>query len=174
LGNLTPESIAPPQKLTTEHDLVNFCCGVASLDDWLKKRALANEMADASRTYVVCAKDRVVGYYALAVGSIEREIVTSQIKRNMPNPVPVMILARLAVDLNWTGKGIGRGLLRDAILRTLQAGDLAGIKAILVHALSEEAKTFYQNAGFKPSPIEPLTMMLSLKEAKELLSGKMA
>lgn len=171
MGSLTPApeslgELTPPQKLSEKHEVDNFCCGEASLDEWLKKRALANEIADASRTYVVCVGNQVVGYYALAVGSVEREIATSLIKRNMPNPIPVMILARLAVDCSWKGKGIGRGLLRDAILRTWQASHLAGIKAILVHALSEEAKAFYLKAGFKASPVEPLTLMISLKEVK--------
>lgn len=174
MGNVNSDSKLqrkplPPQKLTDKHNTEDFCCGVEVLDDWLKKRALRNETIDASRTYVVCLDNKVIGYYALAVGSVRRELGISQVRRNMPDPVPVMILARLAVDLNWRGKGIGFGLLRDAIMRTVQAADLAGIKAILVHALTEQAKEFYEKAGFRVSPVEPLTLMITVKEARSIL-----
>lgn len=170
-NNKYNQKINPPEKLTTKHDVADFFCGEATLDDWLKNKALKNETGDASRTYVVCVDEKVIGYYALAVGSVAREVVTKQIQRNTPDTLPVMILARLAVDHNWNGLGIGRGLLRDAILRTLQASNLAGIKAIIVHAISQEAKTFYEKAGFKPSPLEPLTLMISLKEARISMSS---
>jgi predicted N-acetyltransferase YhbS len=143
---------------------------VEVLDDWLKKRALQNEASDAARTYVVCVSNRVVGYYALATGSVNHETAIGRVKRNMPNPVPVMVLARLAIDQGWQGKGLGRGLLRDAILRTLQASEIAGIKAILVHAISDEAKAFHEKFGFQASLVEPMTLMVTLKDVQANLS----
>lgn len=160
------ERILPPEKLNETHSIEDFCCGKEKLDTWLKERALKNEMTDASRTYVVCVGNKVIGYYTLATGSVDHKVAISSMKRNMPNPIPVMLLGRLAVDQTWQGKGIGPALLRDAILRTLQAADIAGIKAILVHAISEEAKEFYESAGFHPSPVEEMTLMITLKEVK--------
>ncbi|MGI0489787.1 GNAT family N-acetyltransferase [Pantanalinema rosaneae CENA516] len=161
-----------PEKLANHHNTADFCSGVKVLDKWLKNRALANEAADATRTYVVCSGDRVVGYYALATGAVSHETAIGRVRRNMPDPVPVMVLARLAVDQNWQGKGVGRGLLRDAILRTLQAAEIAGIKAILVHAISQEAKAFYEQFGFQPSPIATMTLMLTLKEIRATFSDQ--
>lgn len=171
------EAAAPlrsPEKLADHHNTADFCSGVKVLDNWLKNRALANEAADATRTYVVCSGDRVVGYYALATGAVSHETAIGRVRRNMPDPVPVMVLARLAVDQNWQGKGVGRGLLRDAILRTLQAAEIAGIKAILVHAISQEAKAFYEQFGFQPSPIAAMTLMLTLKEIRATFSDQSA
>ena len=164
------ETLQPPVKLSAQNNVEDFCSGVEVLDDWLKKRALQNEASGAARTYAVCVGNRVVGYYALATGAINHEKATGRVKRNMPNPVPVMVLARLAVDQSWQGKGVGRGLLRDALLRTVQAAEIAGIKAVLVHAISEEAKAFYENFGFQASPVEPMTLMLTLKDVKSVLS----
>lgn len=161
--------IRPPEKIRHDHDVSSFTSGESSLDDWLKQRAHANEASGASRTYVVCVRNRVVGYYALATGSAGQNIVTGAIRRNMPRPVPVMILGRLAVDREFQGRGVGRGLLRDAIFRTLQAADIVGIRAILVHVLSDQAKQFYERQGFSQSPTHPLMLMISLREAKNLL-----
>jgi GNAT superfamily N-acetyltransferase len=127
---------------------------------------LKNEKNGTSRTYVVCHNDKVIGYYCLAVGALAKEDAIGKIKRNMPSPIPVMVLGRLAVDAAWQGKGIGKGLLRDAILRTLQVAEIAGIRAILVHALSEGAERFYLNNGFHPSPINPRTLAITLDEIK--------
>jgi predicted N-acetyltransferase YhbS len=172
----TPESegtLQPPEKLTDQHNIEDFCSGVGTLDDWLKKRALQNEASDATRTYVVCTGSRVVAYYALAVGAVNHESAIGRVKQNMPNPVPVMLLARLAVDQTWQKKGLGRGLLRDAILRTLQAAEIAGIKAILVHAISEEAKAFYEKFGFQTSlEGEPMTLMVTLKDAQNACNSQ--
>lgn len=154
--------------LTVEHNLVAFSCGEPSLDSWLCQRALKNEAMGASRTYVVCAglgsagEADVVGYYSLAVGSIEHQFTPGAIKRNMPQPIPVMLLARLAVDQHYAGHGIGTGMLQDALLRTLQAADIAGIRAMLVHALSDKAASFYRERGFVPSPFNPLVLFLAL------------
>ena len=164
--------ITAPQKLSPNHDLSQFQCGEPTLDDWLKKRALLNEESGASRTYVVCIENRVIGYYALAVGAVTHADAPGRIRRNMPDPVPVMVLGRLAVDQTEQGRAIGRGLLRDAVLRTLQAADIAGIRAILVHAISETAKQFYLKAGFIPSPVSPMTLMITLEEAARSLSEK--
>ena len=157
------ERITAPAAITAAHDLENFYCGEPSLDMWLRSKALKNE-GKASRTYVVCQGNRVVGFYSLAVGSVAHEFSPGNIKRNMPNPVPVMILGRLAVDQSAQGKGIGKALVRDAILRTIQAASIAGIRAILVHALHDRAATFYQECGFRASPVSPLTFMLRLED----------
>lgn len=163
------DAISPPQKLSTHHDFSQFHCGEPALDDWLRRRALQNEESGASRTYVVCLENRVVGYYALAVGALAHERAPGRIRRNMPDPVPVMVLGRLAVDQTIQGQNIGRGLLRDAVLRTLQAAEIAGIRAILVHAISEGAKRFYLRAGFVCSPLDPMTLMITVAEAARSL-----
>lgn len=167
----SPGQISAPQKLSEEHDLSQFECGEVALDDWLGRRVLQNEESGASRTYVVCTENRVVGYYALAVGAVSHAEAPGRVRRNMPDPVPVMMLGRLAVDQTVQGHDIGRALLRDAILRTLQAADIAGIRAILVHAISERAKQFYMKWGFIPSPADPMMLMITLAEATHSLSG---
>jgi len=136
----------------------------------LKKRALANEETGASRTYVVCAGGRVVGYYALASGGVAQVQAPGRVRRNMPNPLPVMIVGRLAVDRTWQGRSVGRSLLRDAVMRTVQAAKIGGIRAILVHAISEDAKRFYERYGFQSSPIDPMTLMITVAGAKKALS----
>lgn len=115
---------------------------------------------------------RVVGYYALADGAIAPQRATGRVRRNMPDPIPIMLIGRLAVDRAYQGRGLGAGLRRDAILRTLQAADIGGIRAVLVHALSEEARRFYARCGFTASPLEPMTLMITVAEAQRLLSGK--
>jgi len=164
--------ISVPQKLSPDHDLSHFHCGEPILDDWLRRRALANEESGASRTYVVCEGNRVVGYYALAAGAVSHAGAPGRVRRNMPDPVPVMVLGRLAVDESLQGQDIGRGLLRDAVLRVVQAADIAGVRAILVHAISERAKQFYEKQGFIPSPLDPLTLMTTIAEAVQALSGE--
>jgi GNAT superfamily N-acetyltransferase len=165
------EGIGAPEHLTPAHDLEAFDSGVPALDDWLKRRALANEEAGGSRTYVVSAGGRVVGYNALATGAVAQEAATGRVRRNMPDPVPVMVLARLAVDRACQERGLGAGLLRDAILRILQAAQFGGIRAILVHAISEEAKRFYERHGFVESPVDPMTLMITVADAKRALGG---
>ncbi|MBG3876207.1 GNAT family N-acetyltransferase [Desulfovibrio oxamicus] len=169
--------IAAPEPLGPRHDLVLFCSGEPALDDWLRTRAARNE-GKATRTYVACLHEkggqveqgtRVVGFYSLAVGSVAHEIAPGSIRRNMPDPVPVMILARLAVDQGMQGRGIGRALVRDALLRTAQAAGIAGIRAILVHALHERAATFYAGCGFHPSSVSPLTLLLRMEEVQQYL-----
>ncbi|HXP87251.1 MAG TPA: GNAT family N-acetyltransferase [Bryobacteraceae bacterium] len=161
-----------PEKLSAQHELSDFDSGEPVLDDWLRRRAAQNEAAGASRTYIVCAGKKVAGYYSLAVGAAAHAGSPGRVKRNMPDPIPVMILARLAVDKSFQGQGVGAGLLRDAIFRTVQAGEIAGIRALLVHAISERAKRFYEGYGFIPSPMDPLTLMITLAEAQKLLGGE--
>jgi GNAT superfamily N-acetyltransferase len=158
-----------PEPLGAAHELVSFDCGEPELDTWLKRRALPNEVAGASRTYVVCDSDRAIGFYSLATGAIMRARATGSVRRNMPDPIPVMIIGRMAVDRAWQGRGIGRAMLQDAIKRTLQAASLAGIRAILVHAKSDAAKSFYEACGFRGSPVEPLTLMITVAEAARAL-----
>jgi GNAT superfamily N-acetyltransferase len=163
------DRIRAPEHLRANHDLAAFDSGVPLLDDWLKKRALQNEESGASRTYVVTAGGRVVGYYALATGAVAQQHATGKVRRNMADPIPVMVLGRLAVDRAYQGRGLGRGLVRDAVLRTLQAAAIGGIRAILLHAISEDAKRFYQRCGLSESPLDPMTMMISIPDAEKFL-----
>ena len=162
--------ITPPDRLNAEHDLTRFCCGQPSLDHWLTSRALQNEKSGASRTYVVCAPGCVVGYYALAAGAVAHLETTTRVRRNMPDPVPVILIGRLAIDSRFQGRGIGADLLRDAVLRTLQAAEIAGIRAILVNAISANAKGFYERYGFISSPVHPQTLMITVTEAARMLA----
>jgi GNAT superfamily N-acetyltransferase len=168
--------LSPPELLAEHHDIADFTSGEASLDEWLRRRARANQVSGASRTYVVCEDKRVIAYYALASGVIAVESAPGRFKRNMPDPIPVAVLARLAVDRDWHGKGLGRALFRDAALRVAQAADAIGIRGIVVHAISEEAKKFYVALGFDPSPREPMTLMVTLADiragAQEKPGGK--
>jgi ribosomal protein S18 acetylase RimI-like enzyme len=165
-----PDAISRPQKLSPEHDLFEFDSGEPVLDEWLRRRALQNEASGASRTYVVCAGRRVVGYYTLAVGAVAHAEAPGRVRRNMPDPVPAMVLGRLAVDKAFQGRHIGAGLLRDAVLRIVQAAEIGGIRAILVHAISEAAKRFYESYGFVSSPVDPLTVMVTVAEALKILN----
>lgn len=159
-----PDELGAPAHLKPEHDISRFQCGDAALDDWLRKRAAGNESSGGSRTYVVCSGTRVVGYYCLANGGVGHEAAIGRIRRNMPDPIPVMVIGRLAVDRDWQRKGIGRAMLRDAIIRTAQAAEIAGIRAILVHAKSDKAKAFYERWGFRSSDASPMTLMIAVAE----------
>ncbi|WP_404790504.1 GNAT family N-acetyltransferase [Altericista sp. CCNU0014] len=159
------DKLRPPEKLNSLHQIDSFDSGDSQLDDWLKRRALKNELEGASRTYVLCAGELVIAYYCLANGAVVQAAATGRVRRNMPDPIPAMVIGRLAVDRHWQGKGIGRALLRDAILRILQASEIAGIRAILVHAISEDAKQFYEKCGFKASPVDPMTLMVKVNDA---------
>lgn len=161
--------LLPPEPLAEAHVFADFCCGEASLDDWLKRRARANQGSGASRTYVICEDHRVVGYYALASGVVTVESAPGRFRRNMPNPIPVAVLARLALDQDWQGRGLGRALFRDAARRVAQAADAIGIRGIVVHAISEDAKNFYLALGFDPSPREPMTLMVTLSDVRAAL-----
>lgn len=164
-------SLSAPELLTDQHHCTGFSSGEPELDDWLFRRALPNQLSGASRTYAVTADQQVIAYYALASGSVMAREAPGRVRRNMPDPIPVMVVGRLAVDQAWQGRGLGNALLRDAILRTLQAAEIAGIRAILVHALHEQAAAFYRHAGFLPSPINDTTLMLLLRDARASLEN---
>lgn len=157
------QALSAPQPLDTAHQLTAFDCGEPSLDEWLRRRALTNHLSGASRTFVVTDPDGVVrGYYALAAGALAHEMATSTVRRNMPDPVPVMVLARLAVDRRAQGGRVGAALLQDAVLRSQGVARNAGVRALLVHALHERARQFYAHYGFQSSPVHPMTLMLRL------------
>ena len=158
--------LGAPQPLTARHLLDHFDCGEPSLDEWLKRRALANQLGGASRTFVVAdEEDRVVGYYSLAAGAVLRTLATGSVRRNMPDPVPVLVLARLAVKRDAQGMQLGAALLQDAVNRAVSVSQNAGVRALLVHALDDKAKQFYLHYGFGESPLHPLTLMLPLHTA---------
>ncbi len=158
--------LAAPQPLTTAHRLDEFSCGEPGLDDWLKRRALANQARGASRTFVVADQDgSVYGYYAMAAGAISHQMATGGVRRNMPEPIPIMVLARLAVDHRAQGIKLGGALLQDAVNRALVIAQNTGVRALLVHCLHERARAFYEHYGFLPSPADPMTLMLRLSSA---------
>lgn len=163
--------ITAPRLLTAEHELENFNSGNSTLDEWLIRRALKNQETGASKTFVICAdSSTVIGYYALATGSIERLSATGNFSRGMPDPIPVIILGRLAIDAKYQGKRLGAALLKDAMLRTLSIASNVGVRGLLVHAISEEAKQFYLQYGFQESPTDPMTLLLSIKNINQHLA----
>ncbi len=160
-------NLSAPQPLVATHILDGFTCGEASLDDWLKRRAMTNQLSGASRTFVVTDQDgRVYGYYAMAAGAVSHQMATSGVRRNMPDPVPVMVLARLAVDHRAQGIKLGAAMLQDALNRAVTVSQNAGVRALLVHALHDRAKQFYEHYGFQESPQHPMTLMLRLNVVK--------
>lgn len=157
--------IEAPVPLDQNHDTSQFDCSNIALSDWLKKKAFKNQISGASRTFVVCENNRVIAYYSLAAGSIEHQYVSSRMKRNQPDPIPVVILARLAVDVIYQNQGLGLGMVKDAIQRILHASQSIGIRAILVHAIDDTAKAFYENkCGFTPTEFQERTLMIALKD----------
>ena len=159
-------ALLAPVLLHAQHQTEQFSCGVASLDAWLKRRALKNQIQGASRTYVACQADRVVAYYAIASGAVTCNEATGRLRRNMPDPIPVVVLGRLGVDSSLHGQGLGRSLVRDAALRILQAADVIGIRGMTVQALSDDARVFYEHMGFEPSPLDPNLLMITLADLK--------
>lgn len=158
--------LVAPQPLTIDHRCADFSCGEPVLDEWLKRRALANQVRGASRSFVVADRNGVVyGYYALAAGAVSPQVATGAVRRNMPDPVPVMVLGRLAVDRRAQGIQLGGALLQDAVRRAVNVSHNAGVRALLVHALHERASLFYRHYGFQASPIDPLVLMLRLSNA---------
>ena len=161
------ESLNPPVLLTRNHNRMEFDCGVPVLNVYLKQYALQNQKKNAARTFVATRGNRIVGYYTLAYGSVSIEIAPVHISKGLArHPVPVMLLARLAVDLNEQGTGLGKGLLKDALLRTLQASEIAGLRAVLVHAKDNHVKRFYERFGFQQSPIDEYQLMLRIDDIK--------
>lgn len=160
-------NLSAPQPLAAVHLLGGFECGEPALDEWLKRRALSNQLSGASRTFVVVDDEqRVRGFYALAAGAVAHQMATSSVRRNMPDPVPVLVQGRLAVDRRAQGMKLGAALLQDAVRRAITVSQNTGVRALLVHALHEQAKAFYEHYGFQVSPMHPMTLMLRLNSAK--------
>ena len=162
-------SLSAPALLAEHHQLDEFNSGEASLDEWLKKRARVNQVEGASRVFVTCESHRVVGYYSLSSASIVHEIVPGRFRRNMPDPIPVVLLGRLAIAKEWQKKGIGRSLFRDATLRVSHAAEAIGVRGIVVHAISDEARKFYLAIGFTECPHEPMTLVVTLQDIRTAL-----
>lgn len=160
-----------PSILSDHHIVDKFDCGEHTLDDWLKKRAAKNNATDTSRSYVICNnKNEVVGYYCLSAGAISRESTPKMMRRNMPDPLPVLVLGRLAIHKNYHNKGLGSALLRDAMIRSISIAENAGVFAILIHALSDKAKQFYISRGFVESPVQSMTLMMTLATIRTILT----
>jgi predicted N-acetyltransferase YhbS len=163
-------SYSQPRPIREDDEVGHFDCGDDPLNTYLIKKAVSNHRSGASRCFVTCREGRVVGYYALAAGSVERKAVSGRFRRNMPDPIPVILLTRLAVDRREQGKGLGRHLLRDAITRTVYVADHIGARAMLVHAIDEDARNFYSRFDFEQSPTDPLHLLLSIKDARILIT----
>jgi GNAT superfamily N-acetyltransferase len=158
------------EKLRRDHAVDAFDCGREALNRFLQQHALQNQQSGGAQTYVGLADQTVVGYYALAVGSVEEEDAPERVKKGLAkHSIPIMLLARLAVDRHWQKRGIGAALLKDAMLRTLHAADIAGIRALVVHAKDDAAKSFYQHFDFVPSPSDSLHLFLLLKDARQIV-----
>lgn len=157
-------TVSTPVPLTERHGIETFHSGVESLDTWLKRRALKNQATGASRTFVACEGNRVVAYYALASSAVAVDAAPGHFRRNMPDPVPVVVLGRLAIDERFQGKGLGRALVQDAALRVIQAANTIGIRGVIVNAISADAKAFYEQVGFEVSPIDPMMLMVTLSD----------
>jgi len=161
--------LSAPEPLNPQHQTDEFDSGVPSLDTWLKRRAAMNQLGGASRTFVVQEGVKVIAYYALASSAIGVDASTGRFRRNMPDPVPVVVLARLAVARTHHGRGLGRALFQDAARRVIQAADVIGIRGMIVHAISEDAKAFYLRLGLAPSPLDPMTLMVTLADLRASL-----
>lgn len=165
-------TISAPQALNADHDISQFDSGVSALDHWLKDVARLNEKTGGSRTYVVCEGNRVIGFYSLAAGSVEKDRLPSSIMRSMPEPVPVVLLGQLAVDLNFQNLRLGHHLLVDAVKRVLKTAGSVGVRAIVVQAVDERARQFYERFGFRQfSSQESLMMVLPVKKIQAILHG---
>lgn len=162
-------NLIAPTPISIEHELSDFDSGESSLNDWLKKRALKNQAMGASRCFVLCKKKKVIGYYSLSAGAISHEAAPKTMRRNMPNPLPVLLLGRLAIDKSYHNQRLGSALLRDAMLRAVSIASDTGVFAILVHALSEQAKRFYLSRGFVESPLQPMTLIMTLETVRSVL-----
>jgi GNAT superfamily N-acetyltransferase len=160
------------EKLRPDHKIEGFDCGRDELNRYLLRYAWQNQQAGAAQTYVGLVEDSVIGYYTLAVGQVSREEAPERLTKGLArHPIPIMLLARLAVDRRWHGKGVGKALLKDAMQRTLQAADIAGIRAFAVHAKDEEARNFYLNFDFIPSPSDPMHLFVSLKDVRKMIGA---
>jgi predicted N-acetyltransferase YhbS len=167
---MSAAALAPPQLLASKHQLEDFNSGEPSLDEWLKKRALKNSAGGASRCFVVCSDNAVIGYYSLSASAINHEIAPKAMRRNMPNPLPALLLGRLAVDGKYHNQGLGSALLRDAMLRSLTIAQNAGVFALLLHALNDRARQFYLSRGFVDSPLQSMTLTMTLATMQTILT----
>lgn len=158
-----------PRPIGEDDDTSDFDSREPSLDEYLRRRALANHVQGASRCFVTCRDGRVVGYYALTSASVQHRDVPGKVRRNMPDPVPVILLSRLAVHHEEQGAGLGKNLLRDAILRAVAASEIIGVRALLVHALHDDARAFYARFDFEPSPTDPMHLLLLMKDARSIV-----
>ncbi len=159
------------EKLRPDHRIEGFDCGREQLNRYLLRYAWQNQQAGAAQTYVGLAGDAVVGYHTLAVGQVSREEAPERLTKGLArHPVPIMLLARLAVDRHWHGQGVGKALLKDAMQRTLQAADIVGIRAIAVHAKDDAARAFYLKFDFIPSPTDPMHLFVLLKDVRKIIS----
>lgn len=166
------ENLNSPMPLSREHDRVSFDCGVEPLNEYLRKYAWQNQHKNSSRTYVATRGTRIVGYYTLAFGSVSAEETPEDVSQGLGKyPIPIVLLARLAIDKGEKGNGLGKGLLKDAFLRTLQASEIAGLRAILVHAKDDTAKTFYEKFGFQSSPIDEHHLFLKISDIQIALEN---
>lgn len=155
------------EKLARGHDVDNLDCGQDDLNRFLHRFAFPNQQANASQTYLGLAGEQVIGFYTLVVGEVLYSDAPERLAKGLArHPIPVMVLARMAVDQTWQGKGVGGGLLKDAMLRTLSAADIAGIRAFIVHAKDDRARAFYERFGFSPSPSDPLHLYLLIKDLR--------
>jgi GNAT superfamily N-acetyltransferase len=158
------------ENLRSDHPISAFDCGQVDLNNWLQKYALTNQGANGARTYVGLAGGVVVGYYSLAVGQVEYEAAAIRLQKGLArHPIPVMLLARLAVHKDWQRQGVGQALLRDAILRTVDASEIAGIRALVVHAKDEAARRYYEHFDFAPSPTDPFHLYALVKDIRKQL-----
>lgn len=162
-------AITAPQRLAVDHDTAEFDSGETTLDEWLRKRALKNSGCGASRCFVVCKGKSVIGYYCLSSGAVAHEVAPKAMRRNMPDPLPAILLGRLAVDRRYHNQGLGSGLLRDAMLRTLSISRETGVALMFVHALHGQAKQFYLSRGFVQSPLQPMTLMMTVATVQSII-----
>jgi predicted N-acetyltransferase YhbS len=163
--------LSAPVLLANHHELDNFNCGEPSLDEWLKKRARANQAGGASRVFVTCERNRVTGYYSLSSSCVTNRVAPGRFRRNMPDPIPAVLLGRLAVDTSWQGKGVGRSLFRDAAMRVSHAADAGGVRGLMVHAISDDARKFYLALGFSECPGESMTLVVTLQDIRAALGS---
>jgi GNAT superfamily N-acetyltransferase len=162
--------LRPPSPSTTDIGLEDFDSGELSLNVWLRKRALKNHLTGASHCFVLCSENTVIGYYSLSAGAISHEATPKSMRRNVPDPLPVLLLGRLAVDKRYHNKGFGQALLRDVMIRAVNVSGNAGVFAILVHALNDPAKQFYLSRGFVESPLQPMTLMMTIETVRSILA----
>lgn len=163
-------ALQAPVALQPGHKCDDFECGSPALNEYLSRFAWTSQKSGAARTYVTSRGPRVIGYYSLAFGSIEHETASPRVRKGLArHPIPIMLLARLAVDVSEQGHGIGKGLLKDALLRTVQAADIGGLRALITHAKDKQARAFYEQYGFESSPLDEFHLMLLLKDVRNLV-----